>query len=128
LSVDRQAEGYQPNWDIDLAVGKAGEAQVIDTIDAWTHGRIEVKTDARAAQTGNLFVEFECKGRPSGIMVTKADSWAFVLGHAIIIIPTGLLRSVCTGGLRWVSMPRGSHPTRGYLLPIKDIPTLFRLG
>ena len=36
----------------------------------------EIKTDFKCAplfDTGNLFVEYECRNKPSGIMVTQAD-------------------------------------------------------
>ena len=35
--------------------------------------KYEVKTDMYPKDTGNLVVEFECRGKPSGINVTKAD-------------------------------------------------------
>lgn len=120
----RLSDGYQPDWDIDLSIGKAGERKVLAIADAWTEGRVEVKTDTRAATTGNLYVEFECKGRASGINTTKADAWAFVVGEVIIIIPTKALRAA-TSNMRWVAMNRGSHPTRGYLVPLKGIAELF---
>lgn len=33
----------------------------------------EVKNDLMAAKTGNAAIEYECRGKPSGIAVTKAD-------------------------------------------------------
>lgn len=40
---------------------------------------IEVKEDFMAAKTGNVAVEYECRGKPSGINVTKADVYAYVI-------------------------------------------------
>lgn len=40
---------------------------------------IEVKEDFMAAKTGNVAVEYECRGKPSGISVTKADVYAYVI-------------------------------------------------
>lgn len=35
--------------------------------------RFEVKEDFLCEQTGNVGLEFECRGKPSGIQVTEAD-------------------------------------------------------
>ncbi len=41
----------------------------------------EVKADKAASRTGNLAIEFECSGRPSGVNVTSCDYWIhFVVG------------------------------------------------
>lgn len=40
---------------------------------------IEVKEDFMAAKTGNIAVEFECRGKPSGIAVSKSDVYAYVI-------------------------------------------------
>lgn len=37
--------------------------------------KAEVKSDFRSAETGNAAIEFECRGKPSGISVTQADFW-----------------------------------------------------
>lgn len=37
---------------------------------------VECKTDEYTKDTGNMFIEFECGGKPSGITATKADIWA----------------------------------------------------
>lgn len=37
----------------------------------------EVKEDIRCADTGNIVVEFESRGIPSGISTTEADFWVF---------------------------------------------------
>jgi hypothetical protein len=43
---------------------------------------VEVKCDRKANETGNLAIEFECSGQPSGVSATKADYWVhFVKGQ-----------------------------------------------
>lgn len=50
----------------------------------------EVKEDFRCADTGNVVVEYESRGKPSGIETTGADFWIFRLhmnddiGHYIV--------------------------------------------
>jgi len=61
------------NYDfkLDLPVGKEGEALG----EAILRGRFEVKRDQRARFTGNIAIEVEDRGRPSGIMQSPADWW-----------------------------------------------------
>ena len=61
------------NWDIDLLRGINGEAEVLDILA----GKIEVKTDFKAHKTGNLAIELESYGKPSGIQTSEATWWLF---------------------------------------------------
>lgn len=38
---------------------------------------IEIKEDFMVAKTNNLAIEYECRGKPSGISVSKADYYLF---------------------------------------------------
>ena len=38
---------------------------------------IEIKEDMSCKKTGNVALEFDCRGKPSGISVTKADSFIY---------------------------------------------------
>src|SRR5208337_3591067 len=71
----------QPNWDIDAAKGAQAELWVSDIRAAFAeHGRIEVKSDAPSLQKQHFYVEYECRGQPSGIATTKADLYLFTFG------------------------------------------------
>lgn len=133
----RRTEGYQPNWDVDLAYGQQAELFVCDIAEALSCGQVEVKRDAQALKTGNLYVEYECRKatghwEKSGIAVSDAQLWAFVLDDTCVtlIFPTELLRAIvrdlwkrrAPGGQHpfRAELTRGSHPTRGVLLPIEE--------
>ena len=78
------------NFDYDLIIGKEGE-KLVDHI--FKNCKIEVKRDFWTGTTGNIAVEFESRGKPSGISKTKSDYYAFVLAEqyrdeVIIIIKT----------------------------------------
>jgi hypothetical protein len=53
--------------------------------DAKLEFSVEVKFDERSAQTGNFYVEYEQRSslgsRPSGISVTEAYYFCFVIGN-----------------------------------------------
>lgn len=120
----RLVEGYQPDFDIDLAKGREGEELVAAFL---TGATVEVKNDLRWPQTNRVYIEYECRRRdgwqPSGIEATKATYWALVLGEAVILgIPTWALRACYLKALDPALRMRreekdGSHPTRGVAIP-----------
>lgn len=76
----------------DLKVGQLQEQWLADLLQSKT---LEVKRDFKASQTGRVFVEFFCRGKPSGIATTQADHWAFILDDGIVVIlPTDRLKKL----------------------------------
>ena len=60
-------------FDIDLEYGQVREKLVADMLQ---DKKIEVKSERDKWQkTGNIAIEYECYGKPSGISVTEADYW-----------------------------------------------------
>jgi hypothetical protein len=60
-------------FDIDLEYGKVREKQVADMLQ---DKKIEVKSERDVWQkTGNIAIEYESYGKPSGINATEADYW-----------------------------------------------------
>lgn len=121
---------YQPQWDIDLALGEAYELQAAKTLGL-ASCKIEVKADCRYVETGNVFIEVAqlprgaAQYKPRGIHVSEADYWAFTAGSAITMIPTQVIREVVAaqknapidGGLL------GDNPTKGYALSLRGLIT-----
>lgn len=117
----------EPDWDLDSLRGRMGERTVAILRESALMGTAEVKTDRASLKTGRLFVETACRHldgvwRPSGI-ATKAESFWFVPA------PGAFAVAFETDALRWLvrkyeaheyllrEMNRGSHPTRGVLIP-----------
>jgi len=84
----------------------------------------EIKTDVYCTpelDTGNMFIEFECRGKESGIMVSEAtwfatyykglnEIWYIKTEDLLNLVQTELLRTTKQSG------DSGSN-TKGYLLP-----------
>ena len=106
------------NWDLDLRDGLSGESRVADLLSLDT---VEVKTDRRWRDTGNIYIETECWYKASqswelsGIQVTKATHWAFVLEDAVLIVPTYRLKESLSIA-RPITCNIPPNPTRGYLI------------
>jgi len=60
-------------FDIDLAYGTVREEKIAEML---TDKKIEVKSEKDMWQkTGNICIEYESWGKPSGIKATEADYW-----------------------------------------------------
>ena len=83
---------YNNDFRYDLKVGQVAERQLGEMLD---NAKIEVKRDLRASRTKKVFVEFFCRGKPSGISTTEADYWAFMVSDKVVVIlPTEKLKGL----------------------------------
>jgi len=123
--------GYAPDFDIDYRRGQVGETLVGTFLEAVSGSTIEVKTDYRAHETGNLYVETNQKlpdGRwvKSGISISKANFYCFAgpKGEGFLTIPTAALKKVMSEAGRFVHMDRASVSSRdtiGFLVRVQDV-------
>lgn len=129
---ERLATGYEPRFDIDAEYGRQGELFVSSIIDSLRSGSIEVKRDSRFAQTGNIYIEYECKSRSgewrkSGIATSQAELWAFVLGDSstVVFIPTASLKELALSFWRNPKYRReetdGDCPSKGIIIPVVSL-------
>ena len=105
----------------DLAYGKKHEKMVMKSLEKY-----ELKTDRMAHKTGNVYVEFQSRGKDSGIKVSNAGTWIFKIVSAkdthlfSIQIPLTRLKKLVSTDYRVV--PGGDNLTsRGYLVPLTDL-------
>ena len=87
---------FNNDFKYDLEIGKEGETIVHKILSG---KKLEVKRDSWTGRTGNLAIEYESRGKPSGISTTEAEYWVFVLSKeyedkVIIIIETDRLKDV----------------------------------
>lgn len=102
-------------FDVDLAYGQMHEERVVAMLE---NKKIEVKTERGMwAKTGNIAIEFESYGKPSGIASTEADYWFHNLAigdtiYATLMFDVDVLRTlveelddhkVVKGGDNWAS-------------------------
>lgn len=107
------------NWDLDLRAGLQGESKISDLLHIDT---VEVKTDRRWIETGNIYIETECYYRneeawkPSGLSVSKATHWGFVLEDSVLIIPTYRLRESLPDIGKPITCNIEPNPSKGFLI------------
>lgn len=110
---------YNNDFRFDLRVGQVFEKQ----LDELLGKHIEVKRDFKAVETGNIFIEYESRNKPSGISTSQAEWWCVWLSNShLILIETRKLKEICRKYLRSSRDVRGgdSNTSKGILLPIDD--------
>tara|TARA_R100000781_G_scaffold50798_1_gene33573 strand:+ start:638 stop:1048 length:411 start_codon:yes stop_codon:yes gene_type:complete len=112
-------------FDIDLAYGKVREDLVKDMLQ---DKKIEVKSERDVwKRTGNIAIEYECYGKPSGINATEADYWFHNLCvgedvYATLVFKTENLKKILDSLERKVSVNGGDHnASRMYLISLQKL-------
>ena len=94
----------------------------------------EIKTDVKVAplfDTGNIFIEYESRNKPSGIATSKADWFVtyFLFLNELWFIKTETLRKLILENEYPTFKDAGDigSATHGYLLPRKDVKEYFHV-
>jgi hypothetical protein len=99
----RETGKADKRFDVNLAEGLLAEDFLVKIL-----GKVEVKRDFKCYMTGNVAIEYRCRGDASGISSTKADWWAIFLEKmdVAILVKTDKLKKITRrylGGERDVS-------------------------
>jgi len=111
-------------FDLDLQYGQVFEKKVADMLQ---NSKIEVKTEREKwKSTGNIVIEFESRGKPSGIATTEAEYWFhnLALGNDIVmtlVIPTKILRNYIVQTMPRVVSGGDNNTSRLYLLNLQSL-------
>ncbi len=115
-------------FDLDLQYGQVREDMVAEMLQGC---KIEVKSERDLWQkTGNIAVEYECNGKPSGIAKTKAKYVAYILvdqdqtDKIMFFIKTGVLLQMCRQylGVQGRDITGGdNYASKLILLPIEEL-------
>ena len=113
------------SFDLDFSYGRVGESLVDELL---TGGKtVEVKRDRRWHQTNNVYIEIECwynnsdSWEPSGLSVSQAFYWAFVLESSVHIVLTEVLRSAVAKYGREITCEIPPNKSKGYLITIENL-------
>ena len=119
------------DFDLDFSFGYEGETLVEQLL---TNGKtVEVKRDRRWKDTNNLYVEVQCwynrtqSWELSGLMVTKAEYWAFVLQSGVLFVPTNDIHIAIKTAGRAITCDIEPNKSRGYLITVDDLLDAIKL-
>jgi hypothetical protein len=92
--AEREFCALLANWGAVAGVQSIGNAPGADVAALLP---MEVKADGKAVITGNVALEVESRGRPSGIQTTRAALWAIRAGGEWFIVPVPVLKRLAAG-------------------------------
>jgi len=96
----RESDFSVTKFSKDLSYGKKHEKLVMKSME-----NFELKTDRKAHKTGNVYVEFQSRGKDSGIRTSKSDTWIFkIVSKDYRVLPGG-----------------DNLTSKGYLVPMGDL-------
>jgi hypothetical protein len=107
-------------FDIDLSYGKEREHRFSELI----HSTIEVKSDRKANKTGNVYVEYESRGKPGGIDATCAETWAQEVDKDVfVVMPVQRMKELVRQRLEKYGPVLGGdgHTSKGVLLRVAEL-------
>lgn len=109
----------------DLKIGQLGEELLNDILQ---NKKIEVKRDSWVYKSGNIAIEYESRGKPSGIAKSEADYWSFIFSggyedEIIIIIKSSRLKIICREYYKKgkVKSMGDNNTSKAVLIPITEI-------
>ncbi len=116
---------YNNDFKYDLKVGQVGE-QLLSSI--LTSKTIEVKRDAWICKSGNIAIEYESRGKPSGIATSEAAYWAIIFSgeyndEMILIIEIERLKKIARqyflkGKIKAMG---DSNTSKAVLIPVTEL-------
>lgn len=77
----------------DLKLGNEVEGVLAQALLA-QGSTIEVKSDRRAKDTGNIYVELKYKGKPSGITASEAEWWAYEIEGRFFVMRRSVMKDL----------------------------------
>jgi hypothetical protein len=124
----------QSDFDLDLKYGEDGEKWL--TWLASEGAKVEVKTERDIwHRTKNIFIEYKCRGKPSGLAVTKSDYWITNLQKdnktfATVVVETkrlkkNLKRLIKNGKVSIGKKGGDFNMSEGILLPLDLLHEIF---
>ena len=112
---------YSNSFTHDLSFGEEAEDWVNKLL---SNGfKIEVKNDRIIHKTGNLFIEFESRGNPSGLSTTTADYWIYRMNEldSSITLPVNSLKDVCRIYFiknKYIKKGGDANTSKAFLVPL----------
>jgi hypothetical protein len=124
---------YNSDFKYDLRIGQMSEIIIGQLL---TNRTVEVKMDFEVHKTGNFYIEYESRNKPSGIANTEADYWILIAASEqgvrhrsedviveeedilyFLTIPTERLKHLCRTKYERMGVPGGdANTSKGVLI------------
>ena len=117
---------YNKKFDLDLKYGQEREKRLASILDK-DKSKIEVKTERDWwFKTGNIAIEMECNGKPSGVMATKSDYWVHILAegekdYCRLIFDTKTIKRLAKKNISTLKAGGDGFRSKFVLIPLAEI-------
>lgn len=126
MDSKRPTPDQRKKFDLDLRAGEDWEHSFLGLL---VNSKVECKCDRLTRQTGNLFVEYRCRGERSGLATTEAAWWVIGIEgptgevETAVLASVPWLKAVCGVLYRAGRIVRGGddNASEGVLLPIATV-------
>jgi hypothetical protein len=118
---------YNSDFRYDLKIGREGEEKIAHIFQTSVE-KLEVKRDLKAIKTGNLYFEYESRGKKSGIATTIADYIFIIVEGSVggLFFETQKLRDVLRPLIKTHTVLGGdSNTSKGILISISQLMKLY---
>jgi hypothetical protein len=118
---------YNSNFKYDLEIGQEGEKMIAMIFETPVE-KIEVKRDMKAIKTGNLYFEYESRGKKSGIATTQSEYIFIILENSVggLFFETNKLKKVLRPLISTHTKLGGDlNSSKGILISISDLMKLY---
>jgi hypothetical protein len=111
---------FNNDFAFDLIVGQMAEKELAAVLQG---KRIEVKSDKLAHKTGKVFVEYESRGKRSGIATTQADYYCFEVKGIFILVSVPTLKIIARKYIGTAHDVRGGdeNTSKGVVVPLTEL-------
>lgn len=111
---------FNSDFRYDLKIGQIKEEELASI---FKDKKVEVKYDQKALKTRNVFVEYQSRGKLSGISTSQSDYYCFCFGDTLHLIKSSDLKERCRKYLNTNRDVLGgdNNTSKGILLPIKEL-------
>ena len=115
------------DFDFDLKFGRKRENRLHKLLGMRAEDKVEVKTERDWWQkTGNIAIEIECNGKPSGITSTKAEYWVQCLAngdkdYCHLIFSTKTMKRLAKKYVKNTKSVGDGNRSRVVLIPLSEI-------
>jgi hypothetical protein len=111
---------FRNDFAFDLIVGQMAEKELAAVLQG---KRIEVKSDKLAHKTGKVFVEYESRGKRSGIATTQADYYCFEVRGTYLLISVPSLKVIARKYIGTAHDVRGGdeNTSKGVVVPLTEL-------
>lgn len=73
---------YCSDFKYDLKLGNEAEKKIMTHIMGSEISKIEIKNDFKTLYTGNIYIEYESRGKPSGVYTTESDIYIYNIEYS----------------------------------------------